>query len=156
MRVAAESPDTARGGTMNNHTARFARFEELLGRSLSMEERRVLTLWEMYARSEPQQAAAEPEFEEGRGPVEHEGRFKVTSAKGVYEVLFVCPTLMVWPVVLESAEDVIAFLTQDPINLDSQLIQQALASAQTSRPVQISQNVWVSEPLLRSMGFEHR
>jgi len=83
----------------------------------------------------------------------YEGRFKIAFANGRYEVYFVCPTLLLRPVVIENQADVMAFLTQEPICLSELALQQAMASAQHAKPFQIPQSVALAEPFLRSMRF---
>ena len=133
---------------------RFAVLEDRIGRPLTTEEKRLLAIWEALAVGAPMDGLDEAAAE--AGPAEHDGRFKIIRVKDRYEVLFVCTTIMLRAVLLDSRDDVIAFLTQDPIFLDQFGIEQALASADALRPAQIPQDVRVSEPMLRSMGFEHR
>lgn len=140
---------------MSDIDSQFARFEGILGRYLTPEERRLLMRWESFLNDNAAAAPAADEFAEREGPAEHEGRFKIAGVKDGFEVGFVCSTLMLRPVWLPTEDDVIAFLTQDPINLDDQRIRQALAAAHNQRPTQVAQNVQVSEPMLRSMGFQH-
>ena len=141
---------------MSNFDEEFARFEAVLGRGLSREERNLLVRWEAFVAGTAAGAGAGGGVApEPAGPEEHDGRFKISFVKGEFEVGFVCSSLMLRGVRLTSEEDVIAFLTQDPIFLDEARIRQAMAAARNQRPSQVAQNVSLSEPLLRSMGFQH-
>ena len=132
-----------------------AKIEHTLGRSLAAGELRLLKLWDLTTRSDAHEAAQAAPIAPVPGQVEYQGRIKIGCARGQYEVYFVCANLMLKPVVLNSKEDVLAFLTQDPINLNEQLVQQAIAAAESFKPTQINQTLMLPEVLLRSMGFRY-
>jgi hypothetical protein len=135
----------------------LAKVEQTLRRALTQDERRLLKLWDLTCQSSArsafqQEAAPPPPVDE----IAYSGRFKVVAAtKGYYEVYFVCGKIMLRPVEIDTRDQVIDFLMQDPICLDEITIQQAIAAADTSRPIQIKQDISLSEPLLRSMGFRY-
>jgi hypothetical protein len=132
--------------------------ERTLRRSLTADELRLLKLWELTGKdngSNSYQDAPPPMEAQERDAV-YEGRFKIAFAKGQYEIYFVCATMMLHPVMIQNKEDVVLFLTQDPIYLNELAVRQATAAAESLKPIQINQTVSLPEPLLRSMGFRHR
>ena len=137
---------------MANFQDHLAKVERTMGRSLTADEQRLVKLWDLTSESASrsvQAVEAEPEVQMAT----YEGRFKIAFSNGNYEIYFVCPTLLLRPVVVENKDDVIQFLTQDPINLGELSVRQAMASAQSGKPFQIADNVALAEPFLRSMGF---
>lgn len=134
----------------------LAKIEQTLRRSLTQDERRLLKLWDLTCQSSARGALQQ---EEPPVPpvdqVTYTGRFKIVATKGYYEIYFVCGKVMLRPVQIDSRDGVLDFLAQDPINLDEGIVRQAIAGADISRPMQISHDVSLSEPLLRSMGFRH-
>ena len=134
----------------------LAKMEQTLRRALTQDERRLLKLWDLTSQSAARGSlqAQEPPDE----PVDiatYSGRFKVVATKGYYEIYFVCAKVMLRPVEIDTRDQVIDFLMQDPICLAETSIKQAIASADIARPIQIQQDTSLSEPLLRSMGFRH-
>lgn len=134
--------------------ANLAKVEQTLRRSLTLEERRLLKLWDLTCQSsagpiEAAERAPVAEIEEQT----YTGRFKVVSKKTYYEVYFVCPKIMLRPVEADDKDSVLDFLSQDPILIDEMMIRQALAAADIGRPNQINVEISLSEPMLRSMGF---
>ena len=130
-----------------------AKVEQTLRRALTQEERRLLRLWELTTQSTSQADEAGPA---PAAPVDadtYTGRFKVVATRGYYEVYFVCAKLMQRPVEIADREAVRDFLSQDPVLIDDPMIQRAIAAADIGRPMQISYEVSLSEPVLRSMGF---
>ncbi len=139
---------------MSSFDSNIAKMEQTLRRALTQEERRLLKLWDLTCQSAARgnlqpEAPAPPPVDE----TTYTGRFKVVATKGYYEVYFVCGKMLLRPVEIGTRDEVIDFLMQDPIFLDEMIIRQAIAAADTSRPIQIKQDVSLSEPLLRSMGF---
>lgn len=138
---------------MSSFESNIARIEQTLRRALTQDERRLLKLWDLTCQSTPRdKLPAEP----AAAPVSdntYKGRFKVVASKGYYEVYFVCATMLLRPVEIDARQDVVEFLSQDPIFLDEMMIRQAIAAADTGRPIQISHDISLSEPMLRSMGF---
>ena len=133
----------------------LARMEQTLHRALTQDERRLLKLWDLTC-----QSASRGELREDAPvqPVEEKtytGRFKIVATKGYYEIYFVCGKVMLRPIEIDHREGVFDFLAQDPLNLDEGTIQQALAAADISRPMQIKHDISLSEPMLRSMGFRY-
>lgn len=142
-------------GTKVSFELNLAKVEQTLRRSLTQEERRLLKLWDLTcqtsrdSREEVEEPAVPPVDENT-----YTGRFKVVSKKGYYEVYFVCPKVMLRPVEAEDRDAILDFLSQDPILLDEMMIRQALAAADIGRPTQINVEISLSEPMLRSMGFQ--
>ena len=141
---------------MGSFEDNISKMEQTLRRGLTQDERRLLKLWDLTCQSSAraafqQEAPPPPPVDE----ITYSGRFKVVAAKGYYEIYFVCGKIMLRPVEIDTRDQVIDFLMQDPICLDETTIQQAIASADISRPIQIKQDISLSEPLLRSMGFTH-
>jgi len=133
-----------------------AEVEQTLRRTLTTDELRLLKLWELTGKGDPANNYQEGPPAEEVPAEDYEGRFKIAFSKGQYEIYFVCATLMLHPVVVQNKDDVMFFLTQDPIYLNELSVRQAIASAENARPLQINQNVTLSDPILRSMGFQHR
>ena len=141
---------------MGSFEDNLSKMEQTLRRALTQDERRLLKLWDLTCQSSArtafqQEAAPPPPVDE----ITYSGRFKVVATKGYYEIYFVCGKVMLRPVEIDTRDQVIDFLMQDPICLDEMTIQQAIAAADISRPIQIKQDISLSEPLLRSMGFTH-
>jgi hypothetical protein len=134
----------------------IGKMEQTLRRALTQDERRLLKLWDLTS-----QSAARGTLQQQAPPIEpvdeptYSGRFKVVATTGYYEIYFVCGKIMLRPVEIDTRDQVIDFLMQDPICLGEATIQQAIAAADISRPIQIKQDISLSEPLLRSMGFTH-
>ena len=137
---------------MSSFEQRLSRFKQTIGRNLSGEEMRLLRMWDAASQSLP--AAAEAPVPAAGGMAEYTGRFKISMSGGLYQVFFVCANVLFRPILVENKDDVQYFLTQPPISLDEFSVQQAIASAEHMRPIQMTQNVTLSEPLLRSMGFQ--
>lgn len=131
-----------------------AKVERTLGRALAAGELRLLKLWDLTTRNDSRDVAP-PAAAPVPGQAEYQGRIKIAFVRGQFEVYFVCANLMLKPVVIESKQDVLAFLTQDPISLNEQLVQQAIAAAETLKPTQINQTLALPEVMLRSMGFRY-
>jgi hypothetical protein len=133
-----------------------AEVEQTLRRTLTPDELRLLKLWELTGKGDVANTYQEEPPPAEAPTEEYEGRFKIAFSKGRYEIYFVCATLMLHPVMIQDKEDVMGFLTQDPIYLNELSVRQAVASAENARPIQINQSVTLSDPILRSMGFQHR
>jgi hypothetical protein len=136
----------------------LAKMESTLRRALTQDERRLLKLWDLTCQSSARGALAQETPAAAPPPVDettYTGRFKIVATKGYFEIYFVCGKLMLRPVEADDHNSVLDFLVQDAINLPEHVIQQAIASATISRPVQIPHDVSLTEPLLRSMGFKH-
>ncbi len=141
---------------MSSFESNIAKIEQTLRRAITQDERRLLKLWDLTCQSAARDAlqqdvAPAPTVDQNT----YTGRFKIVATKGYYEIYFVCAKVMLRPIEIDNREGVLDFLTQDPICLDEGTIQQALAAADISRPMQIKPDVSLSEPLLRSMGFRH-
>lgn len=133
----------------------LAKVEQTLRRALTQEERRLLKLWELTSQSSRNER--EQDIDAPVAPLDqatYSGRFKVLATKGHYEVYFVCAKVTLRPVEVGDREGVMEFLSQDPVLLDEMFIKQALAAADIGRPTMINIEVTLSEPLLRSMGFQ--
>jgi hypothetical protein len=117
---------------------------------------RLLQLWDSITQSGfgNGQQQVEQFDEEPSGEVQYEGRFKIAFTGGHYEVFFVCSSVLFRGVAIDRKEDVLTFLTQPPIDLDTMLVRQAIAAAETLKPTQINRAVAVPDSILRSMGFE--
>src|SRR5512140_2271077 len=141
---------------MPSFEANLAKMESTLRRALTQEERRLLKLWDLTCQSASrgalqEEAPAPPAVDE----TTYTGRFKVMSSKGHYDLYFVCAKLTLRPIEAADADSVLDFLMQAPMNLPKHAINQAIASANIGRPMQIPHDVPLTEPLLRSMGFKH-
>ncbi len=141
---------------MSSFDSNIARMEQTLRRALTQEERRLLKLWDLTCQSAarstlPQEAPPAQPVDE----ITYPGRIKIVASKGHYEIYFVSAKLMLRPVEIDCREAVLDFLAQDPLCLGEGTVRQAIAAADISRPMQIKQDVSLSEPMLRSMGFRH-
>jgi hypothetical protein len=142
---------------MADFDANVMNVQQRLGRRLSVQELRLLQLWDAVTHSDSRDFRGAAEQEDGDGPPQepqHEGRFKVAFNSGHYEVFFVCSSVLFRGVAIDRKEDVISFLTQAPISLDEMAVKQAIAGAESFRPTQILHPVTVPDAVLRSMGFE--
>lgn len=132
--------------------------QQRLGRRLSGQELRLLQMWDSITQTAPREVFAQGEeadaAEAPSGEPEHQGRFKVAFNNGHFEVFFVCSSVLFRGVAIDRKEDVLAFLTQPPIDLDPLLVRQAVAAAEHMKPTQINYAVSVPDVVLRSMGFE--
>jgi hypothetical protein len=141
---------------MPNFEANVMNVQQRLGRRLSAQELRLLQLWDSITQSGfgYGQQQAEQFDEEPADEVQYEGRFKIAFTSGHYEVFFVCSSVLFRGVAIDRKEDVLTFLAQPPIDLDTMLVRQAIAAAETLKPTQINRAVTVPDSILRSMGFE--
>ncbi len=131
------------------------KIQRTLGRNVTPDELRLLRLWDLTSRPDSREAMMQQHREpDVQAQEEYEGRFKIAYSRDQYEVYFVCANLMLKPVLVQNKDDVVFFLTQDPINFDELTVQQAVAAAENLRPTMINHSVVLAEPFLRSMGFE--
>ncbi len=143
---------------MPDFEANVQNVQQRLGRRLSGQELRLLQLWDSITASQSREGVAviddpESEGESSNEPC-YEGRFKIAFSNGHYDVFFVCASVLFRGVAVDRKEDVMAFLTQPPIDLDEMLVRQAIAAAEHMKPTQINYAVSVPDVVLRSMGFE--
>jgi hypothetical protein len=141
---------------MPTFDAKVEQMKRILGRALTVQELRLVRQWDDLGSTEEFAQAALQGAGGDAQEQEYEGRFKIAYSGGQFDIYFVCSTVTFRPVSAADKEDVLAFLTQDPIRLDAWLVEQAITGAQHLKPTQIAQSVVVADVVLRSMGFLQR